>query len=195
MKYLKLLLSFTLAIGIFFTLNTKFGSIPPLGKFLNPYTGVWQNETDESINGEILIPGLKEKVTVHYDAELIPHVFAQNDLDLYRAQGYLTAKHRLWQMEFQTYAAAGRLSEILGEAALAYDRQERRRGMVYGAEQTIKKMSEDSDLKFTQAYAEGVNSYVNQLDAKDLPVEYKLLDYKPEAWSPKKNRITFNVHD
>jgi penicillin amidase len=189
MKYLKLLLSFTLAIGIFFTLNNKFGSVPPLGKFLNPYTGVWQNETDESISGEILIPGLKEKVTVHYDAELIPHVFAQNDLDLYRAQGYLTAKHRLWQMEFQTYAAAGRLSEILGEGALAYDRQERRRGMVYGAEQTIKKMSEDSDLEFTQAYAEGVNSYVNQLEAKDFPVEYKLLDYKPEAWSPKKTAL------
>ena len=189
MKYFKLLLSFALAIGIFFTLNNKLGSIPPLGKFLNPYTGVWQNETDESISGEILIPGLIDKVTVHYDAQLIPHVFAQNDLDLYRAQGYLTAKHRLWQMEFQTYAAAGRLSEILGEGALAYDRQERRRGMVYGAEQTIKKMSEDSDLEFTQAYADGVNSYVNQLQSKDLPVEYKLLDYKPEAWSPKKTAL------
>ena len=189
MKYFKLLLSFALAIGIFFTLNNKLGSIPPLGKFLNPYTGVWQNETDESISGEILIPGLIDKVTVHYDAQLIPHVFAQNDLDLYRAQGYLTAKHRLWQMEFQTYAAAGRLSEILGEDALTYDRQERRRGMVYGAEQTIKKMSEDSDLEFTQAYAEGVNSYVNQLESKDLPVEYKLLDYKPEAWSPKKTAL------
>ena len=189
MKYFKLLLSFALAIGIFFTLNNKLGSIPPLGKFLNPYTGVWQNETDESISGEILIPGLIDKVTVHYDAQLIPHVFAQNDLDLYRAQGYLTAKHRLWQMEFQTYAAAGRLSEILGEDALTYDRQERRRGMVYGAEQTIKKMSEDSDLQFTQAYAEGVNSYVNQLESKDLPVEYKLLDYKPEAWSPKKTAL------
>ena len=189
MKYFKLLLSFALAIGIFFTLNNKLGSIPPLGKFLNPYTGVWQNETDESISGEILIPGLIDKVTVHYDAQLIPHVFAQNDLDLYRAQGYLTAKHRLWQMEFQTYAAAGRLSEILGEGALAYDRQERRRGMVYGAEQTIQKMSEDSDLEFTQAYADGVNSYVNQLQSKDLPVEYKLLDYKPEAWSPKKTAL------
>ena len=189
MKYFKFLISFALCIGTFFILNNKFDTVPPLGKFLNPYNGVWQNETDESINGEISIPGLLDKVTVHYDAQLIPHVFAKNDLDLYRAQGYLTAKHRLWQMEFQTYAAAGRLSEILGEAALAYDRQERRRGMVYGAEQTIKKMSEDSDLQFTQAYAEGVNSYVNQLESKDLPVEYKLLDYKPEAWSPKKTAL------
>ncbi|WP_458627254.1 penicillin acylase family protein [Winogradskyella sp. PC D3.3] len=190
MKYFKLILSFVLTIGIFFALNTKFGSIPPIGKFLNPYSGVWQNETDESISGDITIPELKNKVTVHYDAELIPHVFAQNDLDLYRAQGYITAKHRLWQMEFQTFAAAGRLSEIIGEAALNYDRQERRRGMGYGAEQTLKKMAEDKTTSaMVQAFADGVNSYINQLEPKDLPVEYKLLDYKPEAWTPKKTAL------
>ncbi|WP_179337976.1 penicillin acylase family protein [Winogradskyella ludwigii] len=190
MKYFKLILSFILTVGIFYALNTKFGSIPPIGKFLNPYSGVWQNETDESIKGDITIPGLKDKVTVHYDAELIPHVFAQNDLDLYRAQGYITAKHRLWQMEFQTFAAAGRLSEIIGEAALSYDRQERRRGMGYGAEQTVKKMSEDKETTaIAQAYADGVNSYINQLDPKDYPVEYKLLDYKPEAWTIKKTAL------
>jgi penicillin amidase len=190
MKYFKLTLSFILTISVFFALNTKFGSIPPIGKFLNPYNGVWQNETDESITGEISISGLKDKVTVHYDSELIPHVFAQNDLDLYRAQGYITAKHRLWQMEFQTFAAAGRLSEILGETALNYDRQERRRGMDYGAEQTVIKMSEDKEnLALVNAYADGVNSYINQLVAKNYPVEYKLLDYKPEAWSPKKTAL------
>ena len=190
MKYYKLTLSFLLTIGIFFALNTKFGSIPPLGKFLNPYSGVWQNETDESIIGEISIPGLREKVTVHYDAQLIPHVFAQNETDLYRAQGYLTAKHRLWQMEFQTFAAAGRLSEIIGETALGYDKQERRRGMGYGAEQSIKKMNEDSETStFVQAYADGVNAYIDQLDSKSYPVEYKLLGYKPEAWTPKKTAL------
>ncbi|WP_179336280.1 penicillin acylase family protein [Winogradskyella costae] len=190
MKYFKLILSFVLTIGIFFALNTKFGSIPPIGKFLNPYTGVWQNEIDESITGEVSIPDLKDNVTVHYDAELIPHVFAQNDLDLYRAQGYITAKHRLWQMEFQTFAASGRLSEIIGAAALNYDRQERRRGMGYGAEQTLNKMAEDETTSaMVQAYADGVNSYINQLEPKDLPVEYKLLDYKPEAWTPKKTAL------
>jgi penicillin amidase len=190
MKYFKLIISFLLTVGIFFALNTKFGAIPPIAKFLNPYSGVWQNETDESTTGDILIPGLIDKVTVHYDAQLIPHVFAQNDLDLYRAQGYLTAKHRLWQMEFQTYAASGRLSEIIGEGALNYDRQERRRGMVFGAEQALKKMSEDEETTaITQAYADGVNSYINQLDPKDYPVEYKLLDYKPEIWTPKKTAL------
>ncbi|WP_179018648.1 penicillin acylase family protein [Winogradskyella forsetii] len=190
MTYFKLILSFLLTVCIFFALNTKFGAIPPIGKFLNPYTGVWQNETDEAISGNISIPELKDKVTVYYDAELIPHVFAQNELDLYRAQGYITAKHRLWQMEFQTYAAAGRLSEIIGEKALNYDRQERRRGMVYGAEQTLSKMSEDKTMMaIVEAYADGVNSYINQLNSKTYPVEYKLLDYKPEAWTPKKTAL------
>ena len=190
MKYFKLIVSLVLTIGIFYVLNTKLGSIPPIGKFLNPYSGVWQNETDETTSGKIQIPDLKEEVTVHYDEQLIPHVFAKNDLDLYRAQGYLTAKHRLWQMEFQTYASAGRLSEIIGEAALNYDRQERRRGMGYGAEQTVKKMSQDQEtMAIVEAYAAGVNSYINQLDPKDYPVEYKLLDYKPEAWTPKKTAL------
>ncbi len=191
MKYAKLLLSFILTIVIFFVLNTKMGTIPPIGKFLNPYNGIWQNEHDESISGEITIPGLKDKVTVHYDEQLIPHVFAQNEHDLYKAQGYLTAKHRLWQLEFQTYASAGRLSEIFGETALNYDRSERRRGMGYGADQAIAymKKNDTETLGFIQDYADGVNAYINQLSPKDYPVEYKLLDYKPEEWTPKKTAL------
>lgn len=191
MKIVKLLLSFTAAVVVFYCFNTKLGSIPPIGKFLSPTQGVWQNEANESIDGEVVIPELKDKVTVHYDAQLIPHVFAQNESDLYKAQGYLTAKHRLWQLEFQTYAASGRLSEIVGEGALNYDRTERRRGMSYGAEQAISYMEkyDTETLGFVQDYADGVNAYINQLDPKDYPVEYKLLNYKPELWSPKKTAL------
>lgn len=191
MKYAKLSISFVLTIGIFYVLNTKLGAIPPLGKFLNPSSGIWQNETDESITGEVFIPGLTGEVTVHYDEQMIPHVFAQNEHDLYRAQGYLTAKHRLWQLEFQTHAAAGRLSELFGEGALNYDRSERRRGMGHGADQAIAYMEQyDTEtLAFVQDYADGVNAYIDQLDPEDYPVEYKLLDYVPEAWSPKKTAL------
>jgi len=190
MKYLKFILSLALTIAVFYGLNTKFGSVPAVGKFLNPYSGIWQNETDETINGEVSLNGLKDKVTVHYDAQMVPHIFAQNEIDLYKAQGYITAKHRLWQMEFQTYAAAGRVSEIIGEGALDYDRQSRRRGMGFGAEQAVKKMQEDPETKaFAEAYAEGVNSYIDQLDPKHFPIEYKLLDYKPEPWTVKKTAL------
>ncbi|APY09231.1 penicillin acylase family protein [Winogradskyella sp. J14-2] len=191
MKYAKLIVSFVLTIGLFFTLNTKLGSIPPIGKFLNPYSGIWQNESTESISGNVRIPGLKDKVTVHYDEQLIPHVFAQNESDLYKAQGYLTAKHRLWQLEFQTFAASGRLSEIIGEKALDYDRTERRRGMGYGADQAIAYMEkyDKETLGYIKDYADGVNAYISQLKPEDYPVEYKLLDYKPEAWTPKKTAL------
>lgn len=188
MKYVKLLLPLILTLGIFYTLNNSLGPLPALGKFLNPSSGIWQNETNETIDGEISIPGLSAAVTVHYDAQMIPHVFAQNEHDLYKAQGYLTAKHRLWQIEFQTYAAAGRLSELFGEAALNYDRSERRRGMGYGADNAMKYMEQfDTEtLAFVRDYADGVNAYIDALDPKDYPVEYKLLGYEPEAWTPKK---------
>jgi penicillin amidase len=190
MKYIKLIGSFLLTLIIFYVFNTKLGSIPPIGKFLSPSQGVWQNEHDEIITGNLQIDGLKDGVVVHYDDQLIPHLFAQNDLDLYRAQGYITAKHRLWQMEFQTFAAAGRLSEIIGEKALDYDRAQRRKGMGFGAENALEKMKEDPEIvSFLNAYSEGVNCYINGLNPNNYPVEYKLLDYKPEQWTTKKTAL------
>lgn len=190
MKHIKLILTFLLTIAIFYGLNTKLGSVPPIGKFLDPVGGIWQNEKDEIIDGNINIQGLSAPVTIHYDTELIPHIFAQNDLDLYKAQGYITAKHRLWQMEFQTHAAAGRISEIIGQSGINYDRTTRRRGMGFGAERALEKVQENPEvLKFLEAYRDGVNSYIISLNTKTLPVEYKLLDYKPEAWTTKKTAL------
>ena len=187
MKYIKLLISLLLSIAVLYGLNTKFGSIPPIGKFLAPNQGVWQNETDEVITGEISIPGLTSEIKVHYDENLIPHIFAENDKDLYKAQGYIVAKHRLWQMEFQTYAAAGRLSEIVGEGALEYDRRQRRNGMLFGAENSMEVVKEDPEaLALLEAYRDGVNAYINSLKPENYPVEYKLLNYAPEPWTVEK---------
>ena len=187
MKYLKLLITALLTAAVFYGLNNKFGDIPALGKFLAPNQGIWQNEGDEIVTGEISIPTLKDEVTVHYDKQLIPHIFAKNDTDLYKAQGYITAKHRLWQMEFQTYAAAGRLSEIVGESALEYDREQRRNGMLFGAENSLNIIKKDpAALALLEAYSNGVNAYIETLSLEDYPVEYKLLDYKPEAWTVEK---------
>lgn len=184
MKYIKLFISLLTTLAVFYTFNTKLGSIPPIGKFLAPNEGVWQNETDDVTSGHISIEGLKDEVIVHYDPQLIPHLFAKNDYDLYKAQGYITAKHRLWQMEFQTFAAAGRLSEIIGEQALDFDRAQRRKGMLYGAENSLEVIKNDPEaLKYLEAYNDGVNAYISQLQPKDYPVEYKLLGYQPEAWS------------
>lgn len=190
MNYFKFILSSILLIATFYGLNTKFGSIPPLGKFLNPSSGIWQNDKSAVDTSTIPIEGLVEEVTIHYDQFLIPHIFAKNDVDLYKAQGYITAKHRLWQMEFQTHASAGRLSEIFGIDALNYDRAQRRKGMVYGADKTLEKIMKDLEIySLLEAYCDGVNSYINQLKTEDLPVEYKLLDYAPEPWTIKKTAL------
>ena len=119
------------------------------------------------------------------------HIFyAENDADAYYVQGYLHAKFRLWQMEFQTYVAAGRLSEIVGEGRVNTDRFFRRLGMVYGAEQTAKSIENHPELKAaTEAYAAGVNAYIKSLKPEQIPFEYKLLDYRPEEWTPFKTYL------
>src|SRR6185436_6767305 len=156
-------------------LNSKLASVPPLAKFMSPFTGFWQNnESAKSSNEELKIPGLKDKVTIAIDDNLVPHIFAQNNHDLYLAQGYITAKYRLWQMEFETAAAAGRVSEFVGVKALEYDRQQRRYGMVYGAENALKEMEKDPASKeAAYAYTDGINAWINSLSAKNFPVEYK----------------------
>ncbi len=183
-----------LTFGLVYVLNTKIGDIPPVGKFLDPARGVWQTALIPDIpDGEtIRIPGLKGDVTITYNERGVPHIFAQNDHDLYLAQGYVVARHRLWQMEFSTHAAAGRVSEIVGERALNYDRYQRKIGMTFGAEQTYAEILKDEwSTMAVQAYSDGVNTWIDQIDDKTLPFEYKLLDYRPESWNPLKTAIFF----
>ena len=190
MKVIKFSLSLIITLGLVFFLNNNWTikgiPIPPLGRFLDPFHGFWQNIEHKNFQGEekLDIPGLQSPVTVVYDSLLIPHIYAQNENDLYFAQGYVTAMHRLWQMEFQIYGASGRISEIIGEVALDYDRKQRRLGMVFGAEHAVETMMKDPEINnvMTQ-YTNGVNAYITTLAADKLPFEYKLLNYKPEPWT------------
>ncbi len=182
------LLGAVCTIGLTWAMNTKLGPAPPMGPFLSPFTGFWRNmETGamEPETQELQLPGLKAPVQVAFDDRRVPHVFAQSDHDLYLAQGYLTARDRLWQMEFQTRVAAGRVSEIVGDKALALDRYQRRIGMVVAAERAARQMLADSlSRPIVLAYCAGVNARIQELTPRTLPFEYKLLDYRPEAWTP-----------
>jgi penicillin amidase len=188
MRIIPFIVSLVITVALVFALNKKWGGIPALGKFLSPQQGFWQNAepTDANLNEEISCKELKGKVNVYLDERLVPHVFAENDEDVYFIQGYLHAKYRLWQMEFQTIAAAGRVSEFLGNDPrfIRYDREQRRLGMGYAAENALKAIDADPESKmFFDAYTNGVNAYINSLTESQLPVEYKLLGYKPEQWS------------
>lgn len=191
MKVIKFLVSLLVTLGLIYFLNNSWTiggkPIPPPGKFLDPFHGFWQNIESENNNAtiDLTIEGLQAPVSVRFDSLMIPHIFAQNDADLYLAQGYVTAMHRLWQMEFQTHAAAGRISEILAtDDILNFDRAQRRLGMVYGARRALQAMEEDPTTAIMMAkYTEGVNRYIQSLSYDELPFEYKLLDYKPEPWT------------
>lgn len=170
----------------------QFAQVPlAFGRTLDPFHGFWQNmEGDGPIWDEsVEVEGIQDKVTVRYDSLRIPHIFAQNAHDLYFMQGYVTARDRLWQMDMQTRAAAGRLSEVMEvEATVANDRARRRSGMVWAAERSLEAMNADPTTKvMVEAYSEGVNAYINSLCFADLPMEYKLLDFRPEPWSPIKS--------
>src|SRR5690554_6278011 len=184
---LKLVVFIAITFGVTFLFNSKIGDIPPLGKFLNPFTGFWQNaeKVKNTTNQSLITNGLQDSVRILIDEQGIPHVFAENEHDLYFAQGYITAKDRLWQMDFQTRYAAGRLSEVVGKKAFELDRYQRRMGMVYGAEAMLKESLNDPKSKLIiEAYSAGVNAYIKGLSPRDYPIEFKILNYKPEEWTP-----------
>lgn len=191
-KIVQLLAVASATLLLFWLLSGPLGPVPPLGPLLNPASGFWANANQPEGNKKITIPGetLSDSVHVYYDAHRIPHIFARNTNDLYFAQGYITARDRLWQMELQTYAAAGRLSEILGERMLAYDRYQRRIGMGYAAEQALAGIMDDPKTASTvKAYADGVNAWIDQLSPAEYPVEYKILDHTPKKWTPLKTAM------
>jgi penicillin amidase len=192
-KVAQLLFTALLTAALFWVLSIPLGPAPPLGSFLNPSSGFWANAPiQKSSNQSISLPqdALTDTIKVVFDKQQIPHIFAQNDHDLYFVQGYITARDRLWQMEFQTHAAAGRLSEILGTQTIAYDRYQRRIGMVYAAEKALDGLLEHpATAQAVKAYAAGVNAWINQLDEDEYPLEYKILDYEPERWTPLKTAL------
>ena len=192
MKIIPFIFFGIITAGLIVILNSSLVLPAPLGKLLSPQNGLWQNaeSANQDYSAQLKFPQLKGTVKVYFDDRLVPHVFAENENDAFFVQGYLHAKFRLWQMEFQVRAAAGRLSEIIGDKAIEYDRNQRRLGMVYGAENSLKEIERDPEtLAECNNYTEGVNAYIESLTESSLPVEYKLLGYQPEKWTNLKSAL------
>lgn len=173
-------------VALVWALNHRWGATPPFGMLFSPQHGFWVHAepVGSPVNGQFVFPQLKGKAEVWFDDRMVAHVFAEQEADAYFIQGYLHAKNRLWQMELQTHAAGGRLSEILGPKLLDYDRRKRREGMVYGAEQVIKGIEADPVTKMElDSYTAGINAYIGELRKRNYPLEYKLLGYSPEPWT------------
>jgi penicillin amidase len=165
----------------------RLGPLPPLGPFLDPVNGVWAVAaaavTPES--GRTAFPGLSGPAEVLLDDRGVPHVFAGSETDLFRIQGYLVARDRLFQLELQTRATAGTLSELFGPRMLQADRAARSRGLAWSAERKLAALDTASPgYQALAAYADGVNAWIAGLTRRGFPVEYHLFGTRPAAWEP-----------
>ncbi len=189
MKFVKFIISLLAAAGLTYVLNRPLGAVPALGRLFSPFEGFWQNGESklDLPPTDLQLEGVQNEVNVVFDDNRVPHVFAKNDHDVYFTQGYLMARDRLWQMEFYTLAASGRLAEVVGERALELDRYSRRMGMADAAKKVYENGKTNKIFdEVLNAYSAGVNTYIKQLRYKNLPVEYKIIGYQPEEWSPYK---------
>ncbi|MBX3241362.1 MAG: penicillin acylase family protein [Chitinophagaceae bacterium] len=186
MKIVYFCISLLITLALIIILGSRCLLPLPLASFLSPQEGVWYHAepVDKKLDETLSLPGLKGNTNVYFDERLVPHIVADNDEDGYFVQGYLHARFRLWQMEFQVYAAGGRVSEIVGDVAVNFDKGKRRLGMVYAAEKLLKEAEANPDTKtMMDAYTAGVNAYISSLRNVELPLEYRLLNYAPEPWT------------
>jgi penicillin amidase len=133
------------------------------------------------LDGHLRVAGLSAAVTVTRDQHGVPTLEAANLDDLFVAQGYVTAQDRLWQMDGMRRFASGELSEIFGDGQLSHDRQQRILGLRAVAHRSLE-LASPRDRSFFEAYARGVNSYI-QSHTDRLPLEFRILRYAPKPWT------------
>jgi penicillin amidase len=185
MRLLYFLLASILGLGWIMLLDKPLGELPAFGRLLDPVSGFWGNaEPVKTPPFTLPVHRYTKSVKVRMDERLVPHITAPSDEALYFTQGYLHARYRLWQMDMQTRVAAGRLSEVAGNKAFDLDRLQRRKGMLWAAENSLRAMERDPlTRRILDAYTMGVNTYIQELRYRDFPLEYKLMGFEPEAWT------------
>ncbi|QTX06325.1 penicillin acylase family protein [Agromyces archimandritae] len=139
-------------------------------------------------SGRMDLTGLDDSVTVYRDDAGIPQLVAKTEHDLFFAQGYVHAQDRFWEMDFRRHVTSGRLAELFGASQVDTDVFIRTLGWRQVAEREYEALDADSKAAF-DAYADGVNSYLEGRNGADLSLEYAVLGlqlpgYSPEPWSP-----------
>jgi penicillin G amidase len=160
------------------------GSLPPVGPLLDPMAGALGSARLAELPREssATIPGLHDTVEVRYDDRGVPHIFAHSEGDAVRALGYVVARDRLFQLEVQARAGAGRLTELVGPRALPLDREMRGLGLPDAARRRLAQLPAHERL-LLQSFADGANAWIGGL-GRELPLEYIMLGRSPERWEP-----------
>lgn len=161
------------------------GPLPALGAAFNPVTGAWTMAQDAEVTSQTLhIAGLQQPVAVVFEANGTAHITAQTDHDLFLATGYVHARFRLFQMDLMRRQGEGRLSEIVGKAALDSDTFELQLGLV----RTAQREWAAAPVRVHDAlaaYAQGVNDRITEAESgHQLDAMFTLLGYQPKPWTP-----------
>jgi penicillin G amidase len=180
------LMAFAALAGLFYVLGRPVGPLPALGRILNPYTGLWQMPLDSRLKNEAWsIPGFKDTVTIFWDEAHVPHIQAREPLDAYRAQGFMHASQRFFQMDVQARFGGCRLGELIGERGAELDRFFLGIGLREAGRRIFAKIKEDPEtLAVLEAYTAGVNDWLASVGRERPPTEYRLLGLDPEPWRP-----------
>ncbi|GAA4683086.1 penicillin acylase family protein [Nocardioides nanhaiensis] len=138
--------------------------------------------------GTLEVAGLDGEVEVVRDEHGIPQIYADSVPDLMRAQGFVHAQDRFFEMDVRRHITAGRMAELFGESAVETDVLVRTMGWRRVAEAELP-LLEPATRDALSAYAEGVNAYLAQHDPTQIAVEYTVLgltglDYRPAEWTP-----------
>lgn len=134
-----------------------------------------------SLEGELTFPQLSAAVQVYTDEYGVPHVYAENEEDLFFAVGYLQASERLYKMDVIARAVEGRLAEAFGPDLVEDDRYLRVWGFHRIAQNVVKTLSPETQALLNRSVA-GINAYIDS-HMEDLPVEFKIAGHKPLHWS------------
>ncbi|MFJ5777869.1 penicillin acylase family protein [Streptomyces sp. NPDC093094] len=138
--------------------------------------------------GSVTLDGLSGPVDVKRDGNGIPQIYASSDEDLFMAQGFVQAQDRFYEMDVRRHLTSGRLSEMFGKGQVDNDAFLRTLGWDRVAKKEYDTKLSDSTKKYLQAYAEGVNAYLEGKNGEDISLEYAALgfenDYKPAKWTP-----------
>lgn len=131
--------------------------------------------------GSVVVPGLHDRVTIVRDRRGIPHISARNEHDLYFAEGYVQGSDRLFQLDLSRRYAYGRLAEIFGAKALALDKVQRAVDISGIANRQLRALA-PRDRAAVAAFSDGVNAAAA---TQPLPVEFRMLLYRPAPWTSK----------
>jgi penicillin amidase len=138
------------------------------------------------IQGKLHLAGLRAPVRVARDRWGVAHIYAENQHDLFFAQGFVAAQDRMFQMELWKRSGQGRLAEVMGESELQHDI--RARLMRYRGDMQAEYASYSPDTKeILEAFTEGINAYIadrKRPGGQGWPVEFIAAGFEPEPWRP-----------